>query len=267
MRQAKPKIEAYPDLRTRIRREMLQGIAAGFARDAHTENVLAFSKSLAGYENAFHIWAAAMWRWADSQVTPEMENAWRTKLFAQRKAFSPVRDYAVPASDEDLERYLQQYLVRRATFLVGLSHKKETDPNWFKAHAFYFYVAQQLDDDALFKELARLTTRKTSQANIKGRQSLDFWLLWLWIPDCFWAITKAGIQGRLCRQHSNLLYHERTISTAISRLKLGPSRPRKPHFWGFDHEGQMVPLRSAPKDLEAHASHYGFKIGQSLRRG
>jgi hypothetical protein len=121
-----------------------------------------------------------------------------------------------------------------------LRHKKEGDPNWFKAFGFNFYIASLIHDDIIFKELARLTQRKASQKQ-KGRRSLRFWILFLWMPGCFWAMTKDGIRDRLKSRHPDLEYATGSIKTAISDLKL--RRPIHPLYRGFDHNGQLVPRR------------------------
>jgi hypothetical protein len=139
-----------------------------------------------------------------------------------------------------MERYLQNYLVGRAYFLGGLRHKHERDPNWFKSFGFNFYIASLLDDDIWFMELARLAQRKTSQTQL-GKRSLRSWILLLWIPGCFWAITNDGIIDRLVWRNSDLRYNERSIRNAVSKLDLW--RPAKPLYWGFDSNGQWVPLR------------------------
>jgi hypothetical protein len=230
-----------PDiLRTKARQDLLTGLALGAATDAGREQHFHQSQRWQGYWEAFDSWANAMWQWVDSEVSPELESAWRAKLLAECGRFSPVSDFTASASEHDMEHYLQSYLVRRAYFLGGLRHKKESDPNWFKAFGFYFFIASLLDDDFLFRELARLTQRKTSQKQL-GKRSLQFWIRFFWIPGCFWAITNDGIIDYLNWQNPNLGYDQRSIRNEISKLKLW--RPVKPLYWGFTHNGQLFPLR------------------------
>jgi hypothetical protein len=230
-----------PDiLRTEARQDLLTGLALGAATDAGRGQHFRQSQHWQGYKEAFDSWTVAMWKWIDEDVTPEQENVWRAKLLAERGRFSPVSDYTAPASEHDIEHYLQSYLVRRAYFLGGLRHKKENDPNWFKAFGFYFFIASLLDDDVLFREMARLTQRKTSQKQL-GKRSLQFWIRFLWIPGCFWAITNSGIIDRLVRRNSDLRYGERSVRNAVSKLELW--RPDTPLYWGFDSNGRLVSLR------------------------
>lgn len=228
-------------LKTEVRRDLPTGISLGWAKDAGMEKrfLELQTEHPQEYRAAFDSWADAMWRWIDEGVPPELESEWRAKLLAERARFSPVSDYTAPASEHDIEHYLQSYLVRRAYFLAGLRHKKEGDPNWFKAFGFYFYIASLLEDDILFGELARLTQRKTSQKQL-GKRSLRFWILYLWVPGCFWAMMNDGITAYL-RRKANAPYSERSITNAISELKLW--RPFPPLYWGIGSNGLFIPVR------------------------
>lgn len=196
------------------------------------------SQQWSGFDEAFQSWKNAVWRWIDSGITPNIENAWRQKLWANHIKISQG-DRSKSAAMKDNENGLQQYLLKRAEFMDGLRHKKEGDPKWFKRMGSVFYCAYLLDDDTVPTELARLTQRKTSQ-DVKGRRSLKLWLRRLWIPGCFWAMTNAGISNCLAWRHPNLRYSEGRIKNVISELKLW--RPQKPPYWGIDKNGQLLPL-------------------------
>lgn len=101
-----------------------------------------------------------------------------------------------------------------------------------------FFYARFLDDDAVFKELARLCKRKTSQDK-KGKRSLAFYIRLWWIPGCFWAITNEGIADRLALESPQLRYSIGRVKNVISELKLW--RPLKPPYRGLDASGQFTP--------------------------
>jgi hypothetical protein len=226
--------------RVQIRRDLLEQIAAGLAHDGGTKHCFLQSREFKEYKEAFKSWEEAIWNWVDSELTPDLEIAWRQKLLDRKDGFSPASDYSKPAGAWDMENYLQSYLLRRSVFLNGLRHKKDGDASWFKGFAFYYYHASQLDDDLVFEELARLTKRKTSQKQL-GKRSLHFWLLVSWIPACFWAITNDGMIARLVLADSEKRYNERSIRNEISKLKL--RRPTKPLYWGIDKKnGCWIPL-------------------------
>ena len=180
-----------------------------------------------------------MWQWIDSKLTPEVEREWRAKLISLRAGFSRSSDFSEPANKKDIENYLQRYLLERSYFLEGLRFKKAIDPKWFKGFGSFFDVAQRIDDDAPFEALAQLTKRKASQD--AGKRSLRFWLLVLWMPGCFWALTNNGISDRLIWRKSDFRYSEGTIKNMISTIGLW--RPMKPLFWGVDSNRQLVSLR------------------------
>jgi hypothetical protein len=231
------------ELRTKTRHDLLSALATGLAQDAGRSEAFQSSKAWPGYQDAFASWGQAFWIWVDAQVKPGTEQAWRAKLLENRGRFSPAIDYTVHARDEHLEQYLQTYLVRRAYFMGGLRHRRDTDYAWFKGFGFYFFIAQLIDDDTIFEALARLTTRKPSRD--AGKRSLRFWLLIQWIPACYWAMMNNFIQTDLVWPDSSQSsgrtpeYSEGRIKNAISELRLW--RPPKPLYWGFDRKGQIVP--------------------------
>jgi hypothetical protein len=235
-------METEASTRTANRRRVLAGIAHGFARDWNTEKAFRNSQAWDGYQKAFDSWARAMWQWIDGYLTRKEEGEWRARLLARKDSFSSPKDPSLAARYEDIEWYLQSYLVRRAYFLGGLSHSKQGDPEWFKAFGFYFYLAAVLDDDHIFAELARLTRRKPSQD--QGRRSLRFWLLCLWVPGCLWALTNGGIAALLVwpdadeAQGQSRLYSEGSVRNMISDLNLW--RPVKPLFWGLNSGRELV---------------------------
>ena len=199
--------------------------------DTNTEQAFNQSQGWKDYSTAFDSWEKAMWSLIDSYVIPGNEEIWRAKL--------PEHYRYDNAADEEL--VLQGYLARRAFFLHGLKkEQKEGNAAWFKSYGRDFGIAQSLDDDGIFEELARLCRRKTSQ-DVKGRRSLRFLLILHWIPGCFWAITNAGMIDFLCRENPQLCYSEGRIRNVISELQLW--RPDKPLYWGIDSSGQPSPLR------------------------
>jgi hypothetical protein len=234
----------YSPLRIQARRKILDELAARLAQDWGTSTVFLDSQTWRGYEHARKSWEQRLWQWIDAGLSPDKEKQWRTTLVAAKNEFSRDPDYSSRASEFDMEYYLQSYLVQRAYFLRGLRHRKEVDPQWFKGFGFYFYVADRLNDDEIFMELARLTRRKPSQDN--GRRSLRSWLVWFWIPGCLWAITNNGTSARLIWPDAarpsgeSKPYSEGRIKNAVSELNLW--RPSKPLYWGFNSRRELVHL-------------------------
>ncbi len=233
-----------PDkLRTEVRRDLLTRGALTTAKEAGREQqfLCLQTKHPQEYKKAFDSWAVAMWKWIDEDVTPEQENAWRKKLLEKRSEFSTASDYSAPASEQDMEYWLQGYLIERAFFQSGLRHKKDGDPVWFKKFAQFQSTANLLNDDPVFVEIASLTKRKTSQKQL-GKRSLRFWILHLWIPGCFWATTNADISDYLRWRNPDVWpYAEHTISNTVSELKLW--RPFPPLYRSIGSDGQIVPAR------------------------
>lgn len=231
-------MNAHPQTRASARTFIIRHIAAGNASDFRTEKVFKDCQSWNGFAEAFSSWELAFWKWVDDLASPEKESEWREKLFADKSRYTEPGSI-VPPEMPEMEAYLQGYLLRRALFLTGLQHKKETNPQWFKYFANYLAVAERLDDDAWFQELARLTQRKTSEDD-KGKRSLQYWLLMLWIPACFWASTNNGMSNALVHWELASAYSEGAIRNQISKLRL--SRPTKPLIFGIDKNGNPLPL-------------------------
>jgi hypothetical protein len=238
-----------------IRRDMISSYALDLAEQAGEQKHFLESQAWPGYDKAFQSWADSIWRWIDSGISAETENLWRQKLWATFAKTSP-NDNDKQAALKDYERGIQEHIFKRAEFMDGLRHKKEGDSNWFKQVAYVFYCASLIDDDKVFEELARLTSRKSSQS-VKGRRSLRGWLLRLWIPGCFWAMTNAGISKQICIYASRkqkerfgtttdsdiLRYSEGRIKNVISELKLW--RPSKP-LYRIDENGHWIFRRQSP---------------------
>jgi hypothetical protein len=227
------------DLRLETRRKILAELATKFAQDLHALSAYEASREWPGFESAYASWEAAVWLWVAMDVDASIENKWRKTLLEKRGSFSATSDYSKPAEVADIEHYLQSYLLRRCYFLSGLRHKRSADPDWFKSFGFYFYLAQQLGDDKIFSELARLTTRKKSQD--AGKRQLQFWLLLFWVPGCFWALSTDGMVARLQWKDGELKYSSGTVRNVILRLRLW--RPTKPLYWGLNNHDELTPLR------------------------
>ena len=239
-----------PNERAQIRRGLLRSFAEkpiAEAEDKAMRQCFRESLNLPDFVTAFESWEKAMWRWVDSKLAPKLETVWRANLFAKRNRFSSSRDDSTPATERELDEYLQLYLLKRAIFLEGLRFKKDQDAEWFKSFAFPFYLAETIGDDAPFQELARLTSRRTSQYQ-EGKMPVCYWLLLRWIPSCYWAFSTEVVRGRLWRRGKSeaVDYNARTIKNVISKLKL--VRPPRPPWHGVDIKGcPILPARSVTK--------------------
>jgi hypothetical protein len=234
-------------LRTEARQDLLARGALTTAKEAGREQqfLCLQTKHPQEYKTAFNSWAVAMWKWIDEGVTPEQENVWRAKLLAERRRFCPVNDStaSVIPGDLDMEHWLQSFLVERAFFKCGLHHKKDGDPVWFQKFAQFQSTAKLLNDALPFVELAGLTKRKTSRKQL-GKRSLRFWILYLWIPGCFWAMQNGGITAYLRWRKpdgTESEYSEHSVSNMVSELKLW--RPFPPLYWGIGSDGLPTPVR------------------------
>ncbi len=223
-----------------VRRKVSWDMANNNAVELGVQELFLNSRQWPGYQKAFNSWERAVWKWADSGVTPKKKLRWRQYLLENRHLFPPAQDVAFPVSDFDLERGFQTYLLRRAIFLGRPANRKKNEPVWWKRFAFIFYLAAQLNDDDVFKRTVQLT-RKSDRPT--GKRALSDWLRVYWFSGCFWAFTNNGISALIAQlsDDGNVSYSEGSIKNTISGLKLW--RPVKPLYWGLDKTKQLVPLR------------------------